>query len=72
MKPYGSQLSDFSAANQPFNTVEDTVWDGSHPFKATVSSRGAQGPSVEIKDVIVKDESVSWESASAETRKDHV
>jgi len=67
LKNYGSQQSTASSARKPFN-IEDAVWDGTRPRTTVqVLSPGEHSPPPDGKNIIVRDESVYWESASANT-----
>jgi hypothetical protein len=70
MKGFRSCQSTISTANQPFTTIEDAICDGSRPYKPNtiaLSNSKGQDSIVEMKDIIAKDESVYWESASVGT-----
>jgi hypothetical protein len=66
MKSHGGKLPGSRIVPKTFNSIEGAVWDGSHHFKTIVSSRG-QVLSVDLKDTLLKNECISWESTSVET-----
>src|ERR1700742_1443167 len=60
MQTFGSQNSRIGTAI-PLGSIDDNVWDGTRAVRLTISGGTAISPEIETKDIIVKDESVSWE-----------